>query len=86
MSTASTPTADNSLGLDIEANDVTYLGTVQMGTPPQDFSVIMDTGSADFWVGAENCQTISAQGQATGQDCVRPSCFSSSSQRADDAF
>ena len=71
MSTASTPTADNSLGLDIEANDVTYLGTVQMGTPPQDFTVIMDTGSADFWVGSENCVTISAQGPSTGQDCVR---------------
>ncbi|KZV74649.1 acid protease [Peniophora sp. CONT] len=65
---AGTP-GDNSLGLDIEANDVTYLGTVQMGTPPQDFTVIMDTGSADFWVGAENCVTISAQGQSTGQDC-----------------
>ena len=86
MTAANSPTADNSLGLDIEANDVTYLGTVQMGTPPQDFTVIMDTGSADFWVGAENCQTISAQGQATGQDCVRPSYFSTCEQRADDAL
>lgn len=26
----------------------------------------MDSGSADFWVGAENCATESANGQATG--------------------
>ncbi|KAG6844956.1 hypothetical protein H0H87_002070 [Tephrocybe sp. NHM501043] len=60
---ANTPTAANSLGLDIEANDVGYLATVQMGTPPQDFSILMDSGSADLWVGAENCQS------EAGGDC-----------------
>ncbi|EKM78686.1 hypothetical protein AGABI1DRAFT_114293 [Agaricus bisporus var. burnettii JB137-S8] len=54
---AEPPTADNSLGLDIEGRDVGYLATVQMGTPPRDFSILMDSGSADFWVGAENCQS-----------------------------
>lgn len=48
----------------IRANDVGYLATVQMGTPPQDFLLLMDSGSADLWVGAENCQS---QG---GGDCV----------------
>ncbi|PPQ83461.1 hypothetical protein CVT25_007052 [Psilocybe cyanescens] len=54
---AGQPTADDSLGLDIEAQDVGYLATVQLGTPPRDFLILMDSGSADFWVGAENCQS-----------------------------
>ncbi|KAF9453437.1 acid protease [Macrolepiota fuliginosa MF-IS2] len=63
VTNANTPATANSLGLDIEANDVGYLATVQMGTPPQDFLLLMDSGSADLWVGAENCQS---QG---GGDC-----------------
>ena len=47
------------------ANDVGYLATVQMGTPPQDFLILMDSGSADLWVGAENCES------QNGGDCVR---------------
>lgn len=35
-----------------------------MGTPPQDFLLLMDSGSADLWVGAENCQS------QAGGDCV----------------
>ncbi|KAF5366999.1 hypothetical protein D9758_003986 [Tetrapyrgos nigripes] len=60
---ANPPTADNSLGLDIEAQDVGYLATIQMGTPPQDFLILMDSGSADFWVGSENCVSVD------GGDC-----------------
>ncbi|GBE88244.1 acid protease [Sparassis latifolia] len=57
------PTANNSLGLSIEANDVGYIATIQMGTPPRDFKILMDSGSADLWVGSENCQT---EGTNTG--------------------
>ncbi|KAF8802550.1 aspartic peptidase A1 [Phlegmacium glaucopus] len=59
---ANTPTAPNSLGLDIEARDVGYLATVQMGTPPRDFLILMDSGSADLWVGSENCQSQAGGG------------------------
>ncbi|KAG6850695.1 hypothetical protein H0H93_009853 [Arthromyces matolae] len=52
---ANAPTAADSLGLDIEGSDVGYLATVQIGTPAQDFLILMDSGSADFWVGSENC-------------------------------
>ena len=47
------------------ANDVGYIATVQMGTPPRDFRLLMDSGSADLWVGAEGCQS------QAGGDCVR---------------
>ncbi|KAI0649313.1 acid protease [Trametes meyenii] len=62
VTVADTPTADNSLGLDIEAKDVGYLATIQMGTPPRDFLILMDSGSADLWVGAEDCQSEAGGG------------------------
>jgi hypothetical protein len=57
LTPAGKPTAANSLGLDIEANDVGYVATIQAGTPHQDFRILMDSGSADFWIGAEGCQS-----------------------------
>uniref|UniRef100_A0A8C6VKJ9 Peptidase A1 domain-containing protein n=1 Tax=Naja naja TaxID=35670 RepID=A0A8C6VKJ9_NAJNA len=32
-----------------------YYGEVSVGTPPQTFSVILDTGSADFWIPSKYC-------------------------------
>jgi len=63
LTLANAPTANDSLGLDIEANDVGYIATVQIGTPPTNFNFLMDTGSADMWVGSESCTT---QGTTTG--------------------
>jgi hypothetical protein len=33
-----------------------------MGTPPADFNLLMDSGSADLWVGAEGCQSENGGG------------------------
>ncbi|KAI9513006.1 acid protease [Russula earlei] len=60
LTPANTPSNANSLGLDIEGNDVGYIATVQMGTPPRDFKLLMDSGSADLWVGAEQCISVNA--------------------------
>ncbi|KAK0204685.1 acid protease [Desarmillaria ectypa] len=62
VTVANTPKTANSLGLNIESNDVGYLATIKMGTPPQDFLLLMDSGSADTWVGGENCQSQAGGG------------------------
>ncbi|KAH8831280.1 acid protease [Flagelloscypha sp. PMI_526] len=37
--------------------DVGYFAILQMGTPPRDFKVVMDSGSSDFWLMSEsNCR------------------------------
>ncbi|KIY68381.1 acid protease [Cylindrobasidium torrendii FP15055 ss-10] len=74
VTAANTPTADNSLGLDIESNDVGYLATVSIGSPAQDFLLLMDSGSADLWVGSDQCQSIE-----TGGDCGQHNFLSTSS-------
>ncbi|KAG7089827.1 hypothetical protein E1B28_011474 [Marasmius oreades] len=63
---ANPPSAKDSLGLDIEGADLSFLATIQMGTPPRDFSILMDSGSADLWVGSENCQTAQAAAPPAG--------------------
>lgn len=39
----------------IDANDIGYLCEIQIGTPPQSFLMLMDTGSADTWVPSTEC-------------------------------
>jgi hypothetical protein len=62
ITAAQSPTANNSLGLDIEGDDLSYLATIQIGNPSRNFSILMDSGSADFWVGSENCTSTSGGG------------------------
>ncbi|GJJ05817.1 hypothetical protein Clacol_000004 [Clathrus columnatus] len=50
------PIAANSIGLGIVGPDTGYIGIVEIGTPPRQFQILMDSGSADFWVGSETCQ------------------------------
>ena len=56
LTLASAPTAVQSLGLDIESNDVGYVATIVVGSQNQTFRMLIDSGSADTWVPSTACQ------------------------------
>ncbi|KAG9118508.1 hypothetical protein FRC07_006946 [Ceratobasidium sp. 392] len=62
LTNATAPTADNSIGLQDEANDVGYIAELQLGNPPRSFKLLMDSGSADMWVGGEQCKSLQGGG------------------------
>ncbi|KAH8413162.1 hypothetical protein KR009_008490 [Drosophila setifemur] len=51
-----------------------YYMTVQIGTPPQNFTVLIDTGSANLWVPSSKCPT-------TVKSCVNHKKYDSSASR-----
>lgn len=49
-------------------DDLFYVSNITIGTPPQRFRVILDTGSTDMWITDSNCGRTEA---ATKQPCFR---------------
>ncbi|KAK0522991.1 hypothetical protein OC835_006393 [Tilletia horrida] len=61
-------TAEQSLGLDIEANDVGYIATIQIGSNHKPFRMLIDSGSADTWVASSSCTACGSKHQRLGTD------------------
>ncbi|KAH9810844.1 aspartic peptidase domain-containing protein [Melampsora americana] len=70
ITSAATPTAKNSIGLSIEANDVGYFAEISVGTPPKKFKIILDSGSADTWL---MCRNLQDQALACNHPTLNPS-------------
>jgi len=46
----------------LDYDDLAYVGTVTLGTPPQSFDVILDTGSSNLWVVDSSCNSLNCNG------------------------
>ncbi|PKI83010.1 hypothetical protein MVES1_002926 [Malassezia vespertilionis] len=47
--------ADHSVGLSIEANDVGYFMNVNVGSNNKQFKMLIDSGSSDTWITGDDC-------------------------------
>ncbi|KAI0333691.1 acid protease [Cubamyces sp. BRFM 1775] len=54
-------------GVDVTDAGVTYTASVGVGSPATQYTLLIDTGSSNTWVGADKSYTPTSSGKSTGQ-------------------
>jgi len=62
----SAPPASGDAGVDVTDAGVTYTTSVGVGSPPTDYTLLIDTGSSNTWVGAGKKYVKTSTSQSTG--------------------
>ena len=55
-----------SSSFDVTNTAITYTADVQIGSPPTSYTLLIDTGSSNTWVGADKPYTQTSSSKATG--------------------
>ncbi|PPR01067.1 hypothetical protein CVT26_016014 [Gymnopilus dilepis] len=64
-----------------QGHDNSFLGSVSVGTPPQTFTIVLDSGSSDFWLastGCSNCKSNAPVFQSSKSQSFHPSAVANS--------
>ncbi|KAI0766435.1 acid protease [Trametes elegans] len=64
---AAPPTSSSGDGVDVTDAGVTYTAAVGIGSPATDYTLLIDTGSSNTWVGAEKAYHPTSTSKKTGQ-------------------